>query len=146
MKYTTLLVALAALGLAACGNKQENMPQTAPAEASTPAMAPVTPTAPAPEASAPAPATQTASAAVPAGNAGETKFKTVCASCHGAQAQGMATFPKLAGQNAADLKAKLEKYRKGEKIGPMSATMMPMAKALSDQEVDDVTAYIATLK
>ncbi len=119
------------------------MPQTTPAEASAPSTAPATPAAPAPEASAPAPAAQTASTA---GNAGEAKFKTVCASCHGAQAQGMATFPKLAGISAADLKAKLETYRKGEKIGPMSATMIPMAKALSDQEVDDVTAYIATLK
>jgi cytochrome c553 len=141
MKYTILLTALAALGLAACGNKQESAPPAAPAEAIVPAA---TPTAPA--AAPTAPAALAASAAAPAGNAGEAKFKTVCASCHGAQAQGMATFPKLAGQSAADLKAKLEKYRKGEKIGPMSATMMPMAKALSDQEVDDVTAYIATLK
>lgn len=146
MKYTILLTALAALGLAACGNKQENMPQTAPAEASAPSIAPATPAAPAPEASAPTPAALAASAAAPSGNAGEAKFKTVCASCHGTQAQGMATFPKLAGMSAADLKAKLETYRKGERIGPMSATMTPMAKALSDQEVDDVTAYIASIK
>jgi cytochrome c len=145
MKYSALLAALFALALTACGNKTET--QTPTPEAAAPAAP-----APAPEAAAPTPATATAATPAAAPDAmadsaaGATKFKTVCASCHGAQAQGQGTFPKLAGQPAADLKAKLEKYRKGEKIGPMSATMMPMAKALSDKEVDDVTAYIATLK
>lgn len=141
MKHTTILLAvLAALGLAACGEKG-NAPQTAAPEAAAPA-APAAPTENMPAANAPEPAAAMTAAA----NPGQAKFKAVCASCHGAQAQGMAAFPKLAGQTAADLKAKLEKYRKGEKIGPMSATMFPVAKALSDQEVDNVTAYIATLK
>jgi cytochrome c len=146
MKYPALLAVLLALSLSACGKKEEAAAPAAPApEASAPA-------APAPEAAAPAaPAPEAAMTGAPAGamaeaSAGETKFKTVCASCHGAKAQGQGAFPKLAGMTAADLKAKLETYRKGEKIGPMSATMIPMAKALSDKEVDDVTAYIATLK
>ena len=44
------------------------------------------------------------------------------------------------------MKTKLETYRKGEKIGPMSATMIPMAKTLSDADIDNVTAYIASIK
>jgi cytochrome c553 len=136
MKYTLLLATLTTLGLSACGSKEE-----------TPAPMPeaAAPAAPAPEAAVPeAPAA--APEVTATNNAGEAKYKAVCASCHGAQAEGKAAFPKLAGQSAADLKAKLEKYRKGEKIGSMSTTMMPMAKALSDQQVDDVTAYIAGLK
>lgn len=150
MKYPTLLAALLTLGLSACGNKQE---AAAPAPAPE-APAPAAPTTPASQAAAPAPAPESAAPAPAAPSAavkgdvaaGDTKFKTVCASCHGAQAQGQGSFPKLAGLTAEQIKGKLEQYRKGEKVGPMTATMAPMAKALSDTDVDNVSAYIATLK
>lgn len=213
MKYTVLLTTLAALGLAACGNKEASLPQAseanppvtsapaapaaadptvsaaapapapavptptpAPAAAAKPATKPASvaasapipaakmaspaapaPTTPAPVAKptpapvanptpAPAPAPAPAAAPAPVSHAGQAKFKAACAGCHGQQAQGQGTFPKLAGLTAADLKAKLEKYRKGEKIGPMSAIMKAPAKALSDQEVDEIAGYIAALK
>jgi cytochrome c553 len=157
MKYPALLAALLALALSACGNKQEAAAPVTPApEAAAPtAPAPAAPeaaapAAPAPEAAmspaAPASAMAPANSAMADTAAGATKFKTVCASCHGAQAQGQGVFPKLAGLTAADMKTKLETYRKGEKIGPMSATMIPMAKTLSDADIDNVTAYIASIK
>ena len=143
-------------------------PATPAPETMAPASEAMAPATPAPEAAAPTPeaATQatetvkeaatsmkeTAKAAVASAAsmadaaAGEAKYKTVCASCHGARAQGQGVFPKLAGLSAADIKAKLELYRKGEKVGPMTATMAPMAKALSDADVENVSAYIATIK
>jgi cytochrome c553 len=160
MKHTLFLATVLALALSACSKKQEAQPPMQTPEAAapaTPAPESAMPTTPAPQPAAPetAAATQApaAVAAMPAKEAaagdtaaGAAKFKTVCASCHGAQAQGQGAFPRLAGQSAAELKAKLEKYRAGEKMGAMTATMAPMAKSLSDADVDNVTAYIATLK
>jgi len=148
MKYTALLAALLALSLSACGNKQEAAAPATPApEAAAPAApAPEAAMTPAAPAAAPAAAMAPANAMTADNAAGATKFKTVCASCHGAQAQGQGVFPKLAGMTADDIKAKLALYRKGEKVGPMTATMAPMAKSLSDKEVDEVAAYIASIK
>jgi cytochrome c553 len=90
-----------------------------------------------------APASTTASAADL--SAGQAKYKTMCAGCHGPKAEGVATYPKLAGQTADSLAAKLVKYRAGEKIGPMSGAMMPIARMLTEAEVKQVSAYLASL-
>ncbi|MEW6728427.1 MAG: c-type cytochrome [Pseudomonadota bacterium] len=96
-------------------------------------------------AAAPAPAAA-APAAAAAGDvaAGKTKF-AACASCHGMNGEGQGMFPKVAGQSAADLTAKLKKYRAGETVGPNSAMMAPNAAALSDGDIADLSAYLASL-
>jgi cytochrome c553 len=76
--------------------------------------------------------------------AGKAKFAT-CISCHGAQGQGQAIFPKLAGKSAADTAALLQRYRAGETVGPNTALMAPQAKALSDEDIANLAAYIETL-
>ncbi len=68
-----------------------------------------------------------------------------CAGCHGANGEG-GVGPKLAGQSADDIKAKLHKYKAGEQVGPMTSMMAPMAAGLSDADIDNIAAYIATLK
>ena len=65
-----------------------------------------------------------------------------CASCHGAQGQGMAVFPPLAGQGAAYLRSQLEAFADGSRSNPI---MAPIAKALKAQERADVVAYFASL-
>lgn len=67
-----------------------------------------------------------------------------CATCHGAQGQGMAAagFPYLAGQGAAYLAEQLHHFASGSRG---NAVMAPIAKALSDQQIADVTAYYAQL-
>jgi cytochrome c553 len=87
-----------------------------------------------------------APAAAAAGDvaAGKTKF-AACASCHGMNGEGQGMFPKVAGQSAADLTAKLKKYRAGETVGPNSAMMAPNAAALSDGDIADLSAYLASL-
>jgi len=76
--------------------------------------------------------------------AGETLYQNVCRNCHGPTAQGMASFPKLAGNSAEYLASRLEQYRAGEKVGPNTALMRPLATDLSDEDISDLAAYIAT--
>ncbi len=97
----------------------------------------------APAAAAPAAAAPAAAAAGDVA-AGKTKF-AACASCHGMNGEGQGMFPKVAGQSAADLAAKLKKYRAGETVGPNSAMMAPNAAGLSDGDIADLSAYIASL-
>ncbi|MFZ5466141.1 MAG: c-type cytochrome [Pseudomonadota bacterium] len=94
----------------------------------------------APAAAAPAPAAAAAGDVA----AGKTKF-AACASCHGMNGEGQGMFPKVAGQSATDLAAKLKKYRAGETVGPNSAMMAPNAAGLSDGDIADLSAYIASL-
>jgi cytochrome c553 len=97
-------------------------------------------------AAAPAAGAPAAPAAAVAGDvaAGKTKY-AACAACHGANGEGQGMFPKVAGQSAADLAAKLKKYRAGETVGPNSAMMAPNAAGLSDDDIADLSAYIASL-
>jgi cytochrome c553 len=78
--------------------------------------------------------------------AGASKYTASCASCHGANGQGMGTFPKVAGLTADTVKARLADYKAGKQVGPQSAVMMPIASLLTDAEVDALAAHIATLK
>jgi len=76
--------------------------------------------------------------------AGEAAYQSVCRNCHGPTAKGMASFPKLAGQSADYLEGRLQQYRAGEKVGANTALMRPHAVDLSDGQIADLAAYIAT--
>lgn len=67
-----------------------------------------------------------------------------CAGCHGAQGEGMAAtgFPRLAGQPAYYLGKQLAAYATGARVNPV---MQPIAKAMSAQQIRDVSAYYAAL-
>jgi len=73
----------------------------------------------------------------------------ICAACHGAKGEGnqMMNAPRLAGQDVWYLAASLKRFKSGArgKDDPIAASMVPMAKMLSDKQVEDVSAYIATL-
>lgn len=76
--------------------------------------------------------------------AGEAIYEDSCRNCHGPEARGMASFPQLAGSDESYLISRLEQYRAGEKVGSNSALMIPMARDLSDQDIANVAAFIAT--
>ncbi len=78
--------------------------------------------------------------------AGKTLYGGSCASCHGMSAEGQGIFPKLAGHAVDDTVAKLKKYKAGEQVGANTAMMAPMAAGLSDADMANVAAYLATLK
>ena len=76
---------------------------------------------------------------------GEKLYKSKgCVSCHGVEGIEpiMATYPKLGGQSAPYLVAKLKSYKAGEIKGAAAALMTPMAAMLSEDEMDAVAAYL----
>ncbi|WP_289032946.1 c-type cytochrome [uncultured Roseibium sp.] len=76
--------------------------------------------------------------------AGGKIYNKQCRSCHGPKAQGMASFPKLAGQPADYIAMRLTQYRSGEKVGPNTPLMAPRAKKLSDEDIANISSFIAT--
>ena len=69
-----------------------------------------------------------------------------CLGCHGIEGYRNAypsyRVPKLGGQKAAYLVAAVQGYRDGTREHP---TMQAQANSLSDQEIEDIAAYLATL-
>ncbi len=85
--------------------------------------------------------------------AGKTKFAT-CAACHGADGKGNGgAFPSLTKLNAADAETILTAFKKGDMAtlkahnlgGARYGTMAPQAANLSEADIADLAAYIATL-
>lgn len=67
-----------------------------------------------------------------------------CASCHGAQGEGMAAsnFPRIAGQSQLYLSRQLTSYATGSRDNPV---MSPIAKTLTPPQIEAVSAYYASL-
>lgn len=131
MHHRRLIASVAmTLALAACGKKEED----AAIQASAPQPAPPKAEAPAPKA-----------LASPLIAAGEAKYKAKCAVCHGQKAEGMGNYPRLAGQTSEEIRSKLLDYRAGKQFGPLTAVMAASAKDLSDEDIEALADYIASL-
>ncbi|WP_195819102.1 c-type cytochrome [Roseobacter sp. MH60115] len=76
--------------------------------------------------------------------AAEKIFRKSCRACHGNKAQGAASYPKLSDKSPEYIAEKLEIYRSGEKIGPNSILMISHAKKLSDEDITNISVYVAT--
>jgi cytochrome c553 len=78
--------------------------------------------------------------ALAAGDPDAVKAKAAsCGACHGAT--GISTndaWPSLAGQKQAYLVTQMKAFRDGTRKDPL---MTPMAKPLSDQDIQDLAAY-----
>jgi cytochrome c553 len=87
-------------------------------------------------------------AAMAAGDAAAGKAKSaVCASCHGTDGMAlMPAYPNLAGQNEEYLVSALMSYRSKERRGGNAALMHAMAANLSDEDINNLSAYYASLK
>src|SRR5690625_1381990 len=71
----------------------------------------------------------------------------VCMACHQADGNGMevpgaSSWPRLAGLDADYLAAQLHAFKSGER---QDAEMKPFADMLDDEQIDDVSAYYASL-
>lgn len=76
--------------------------------------------------------------------AGKQLSDKVCSACHGQNGIGIATiYPNLAGQKAEYLVAQLKAFRDGTRQNPI---MAPMAKNLTDADIENVAAYFSSLK
>jgi nitrite reductase (NO-forming)/hydroxylamine reductase len=66
-----------------------------------------------------------------------------CFGCHGPDGISLnPNYPNLAGQSAEYLSKQLNAFRSGDRKDPI---MSPMAQSLSDQDVENVVAYFASL-
>lgn len=69
-----------------------------------------------------------------------------CNGCHGVPGTNNAypqyPVPKIAGQNEQYLINALHGYQSGERTHP---TMMAQAQSLSDQEIQDIAAYLSSI-
>ncbi len=75
--------------------------------------------------------------------AGKAKAAT-CAGCHGAAGvSANPLWPNLAGQKEAYMVKQLTAFREGTRADPM---LSPMAKPLSDADIDNLAAYFSGLK
>ena len=73
------------------------------------------------------------------------KDKTpVCVACHGnAGVSTTPAWPNLAGQHAEYIRKQLHDFRDGKRSNPQ---MSPMASTLTDVDVEDLSAYYASLQ
>ena len=78
--------------------------------------------------------------------AGEARYKKTCINCHGPAGKGVASYPKISGNEIAYTIAKLEAYRSGIKQGPNSSLMIMFAKPLSDKEITNLATYLKDAK
>ena len=74
--------------------------------------------------------------------AGKAKA-AACAGCHGANGQGVAPNPALAGKKEDQLVQAMKDYKSGKRD---NAVMKGMASTLSEQDIENVAAYYASLK
>jgi cytochrome c553 len=66
-----------------------------------------------------------------------------CASCHGANAEGTAIAPRLAGQHAAYLIKQLHIFETTQR--PAAVAMQAIIKTLKDSDIQAVAAYVQSL-
>jgi cytochrome c553 len=69
-----------------------------------------------------------------------------CAACHGPGLQGAGDTPPLAGRAASYLARMLWDIQTGARNGPTVAAMQTPAKGLSEADITDVAAYLASRK
>jgi cytochrome c553 len=67
-----------------------------------------------------------------------------CNSCHGPQLQGQKHIARLAGQSQEYLVTQLKNIRSGSRID-MDGTMGSAARGLSDEDIEAIAAYAASL-
>jgi cytochrome c553 len=74
--------------------------------------------------------------------AGKAKAAS-CIGCHGANGEGKAPNPALAGKPEGQLVQAIKDYQSGKRVNPV---MKSMVGTLSDQDTANLAAYYASLK
>jgi cytochrome c553 len=83
-------------------------------------------------------------AAQAAGDAAAGKTKSArCVACHGANGEGVPPNPPLAGKPEAEQVQAWKDYKSGSRANPV---MKGLAASLSDQDMEDLSAYYSSLK
>jgi cytochrome c553 len=77
---------------------------------------------------------------------GREKF-VQCAACHGSDGRStvIPQYPKIGGQSGPYVINALKAYRDGRRQGTYAAIMATVAKPLTDDDIDNLAAYIESL-
>ena len=78
--------------------------------------------------------------------AGDQRYHQSCHACHGPAGKGVSSYPKVSGKSIEYTREKLQAYRAGKKLGPNSGLMIMMAKPLTDEEIENLSAYLKDAK
>jgi cytochrome c553 len=77
------------------------------------------------------------------GGAGKT---VACAACHGEGMKGNGNFPPLAGRSPSYLARQLYDIQQFTRNGPGTQLMRPVVQNLTQEDILDITAYLASLQ
>ena len=72
----------------------------------------------------------------------------LCVTCHGAEGKApiIPTYPKLAGQNKEYLIAQTTMIKEGVRTGGLTAAMMPLVAAVTAEEIEAISEYLASVE
>jgi cytochrome c553 len=70
---------------------------------------------------------------------------TACTVCHGGTLQGLGYVPRIAGRSPVYIAHQIYEIRDGKRKGPMVDLMKPVVANLSDDDILDISAYVASL-
>jgi cytochrome c553 len=70
---------------------------------------------------------------------------TACATCHGADMQGLGDFPAIGSRSPSYMMRMLYDFKAGRRNGTYASIMVPVVKDLSNDEMRDIVAYLASL-
>lgn len=71
---------------------------------------------------------------------------TACASCHGADMKGLGPVPTIAGRSPSQMARQMWDMKYGARKGEWTQLMKPVVEKLSDEDLVNITAYLASLK
>jgi cytochrome c553 len=69
-----------------------------------------------------------------------------CNICHGADLNGMGNIPRIRGIDPTYVVRQLYDFQTGNRAGPLSAQMKPVVDRLSETDMADIAAYLASLE
>jgi len=73
-------------------------------------------------------------------------MKNGCSSCHGIYAEGIGATPRLQGKKKEMLLRRLKDLKQGKTRTAFGTIMISFAKALTDEQIEEMAAYLSTLK
>jgi cytochrome c553 len=68
-----------------------------------------------------------------------------CSLCHGADMNGVGPIPGIAGRSPTYMARQLNDFRQGARHGELSPLMRPVAAKLTDDDILNIVAYVASL-
>ncbi|MBI3050601.1 MAG: c-type cytochrome [Acidobacteria bacterium] len=79
-------------------------------------------------------------------NGGPVRKTTACATCHGADLNGLGDLPAIASRSPSYIMRQLYDFKSGARNGTYAEMMKPVVASLTNDEMRDIVAYLASIK